>query len=230
MRLSTIKFYIVSVFVFTKILCVAQPTKDAGLWNTFNAEYKINSSFNIVFTEEFRLCENFMEVNLFYTDLGIEYSGIKNLKTSIVYRGIQKFQPDMPFSFRHRLMWDLSYKKEWNKFSVQYRHRLQVEVKNFYSSEFGKTPEWFDRNKFTFKYEVNKRIQPYVALEFRLQLYDPRNQFYDMEWHRVRYQAGTDIKLGNKKTIGFYYLIQDDFGIKNAQDQYILGLEYTLKF
>lgn len=225
-----IHYITVFLFLLNALASIAQPTKDAGLWNTFNAEYKINSSFNLVFTEELRLRENFTMMNLLYTDFGIEYAGIKNMKTSVVYRSIQKFQTDMPLSFRHRLTWDLGYKKEFNKFSVQYRHRLQAEVKNFYSSEFGKTPEWFERNKFTFKYEVNKRIQPYAAIEFRLQLYDPRNQFYNMEWHRVRYQLGTDIKLGNKKTIGIYYLIQDESGIVNEQDQYILGLEYSIKF
>jgi hypothetical protein len=220
----------VLLFFLNTLISIAQPTKDAGLWNTFNAEYKLNSSFNLVFTEELRLRENFTMMNLLYTDFGIEYAGLKNIKTSIAYRSIQKFQTELPLSFRHRLTWDLSYKKEFNKFSVQYRHRLQTEVKNFYSSHLGKTPEWFDRNKFTFKYEVYKRIQPYAAIEFRTQLYDPRNPFYNMELHRVRYQIGTDIKLGNKKTIGVYYLIQDEFGIVNEQDQYILGLEYSVKF
>ena len=230
MKLGTSNFFIAGSLFLNGLICIAQPTKDAGMWNTFGVEYKLSPSYNLIFTEELRLRENFMEMNLLYTDLGIEYTAIKNLKISLVYRSIQKFQPDMPLSYRHRLQWDLSYKKEFNKFSIQYRHRLQAEVKNVYSSEFGKTPEWFDRNKFTFKYEVNKRIEPYFAVETRTQLYDPKNQFYNMEWHRIRYQIGTDIKLGNKKTIGIYYLIQDEFGIKNEQDQYIVGLEYSIKF
>ncbi|MBC7410888.1 MAG: DUF2490 domain-containing protein [Bacteroidia bacterium] len=223
------KVYLILFIVFSLVnFTYAQPTQDVGAWFTFNIDYEFKPKLTLLVTQELRLRENISALNLTYNDVGIQYTPIKSIKTSIVYRGIQKYSWENPVSFRHRIMWDVVLKHKFNNIVLQYRSRLQAEVKNYYTSIIGKNIEYFWRNKLALKYELNKRITPYLALEVRTQLHDPRNQFYDSETHRLRYQLGMDYKISQKKTIGIYYLIQDEFNLPNTQDQYIVGLEYSI--
>ncbi len=200
------------------------------MWNTLNLKHKLNKKFSVLLTEELRLKENYSQMNLTYTDLGLEYNPLGFMKTSIVYRSIQKFNYDEPVSLRNRLMWDVSLKLKHNRFSFQYRHRLQCEVKNYSTSINGHLREWFSRSKFLVKYEYSKRISPYVSTELRYQINDPRNAEYDHGIHRSRYQLGIDYKIKSKQEIGIYYLFQHEYYINNIAELYVFGVEYSFEF
>lgn len=220
-----------AAFLFTVNVntSIAQDSPGLGFWTTATVEYGLNKKWNVFVTEEFRLKENLTRLNLFYTNVGVEYKITKNLKTSLVYRSTQKFMPNNFFSFRHRIQWDVTVKKEYGKFDLSYRHRLQSEVKNIYSSDIGRLPEWFSRSKFQVKYDLDKPYTPYVSVEFRYQILDHQNPRTNLLWHRVRYQGGIDYKLNSHHYFGLYYLIQDEFDIENPERLYIIGLEYTFK-
>jgi hypothetical protein len=125
-------------------------------------------------------------------------------------------------------MLDLTLKKKFEKISLSYRQRIQAEERDIYSSEIGKLPEWYSRNKFAIKYDTEKRYTPYAAIELRYQLRNPREWQSDNTWHRNRYSFGVDYKLNKKSTFGIYYLIQREYNVALPQNQYILGLEYSL--
>lgn len=225
------KFVYIIIFLFILNLhtrLYAQDYPDGGLWNTFNAEYALNSRFVVQFTQELRFRENLSRLNLFYTNLGIEYKLSKNIKTAFVYRWIDKYLDDNTFSFRHRLMLDMTYKYKVKNLNLSYRHRLQVEGRDIFTSENGKRKEWYSRSKVTVKYDRGKRYIPYAAIELRYQIQDHRNFESDKTWHRVRWIAGTDYKINNKNIFSFYYLIQNEFNVITPQTLYILGLEYNL--
>lgn len=209
---------------------IAQNYPDAGSWNTLNLEYGINQKLTGLFTEECRIKENFSRLNLLYTNLGIEYKVTKYFKAALVYRFIEKFQDDNSFSFRHRLMLDLTLKNKFGKLGLSYRQRLQAEERDMYSSDAGRINEWYSRNKFAVKYDLDKPYTPYASVELRYQLHNPRKIESDQTWHRVRYVFGVDYKLSDKNTFGVYYLIQKEWSVLAPQDQYIVGLEYTLSF
>ena len=202
---------------------------DAGSWNTFNVEYKISKNTFGIFTQECRIKENFSRLNLFYSNLGIGYKVSKNFKAAFVYRFINKYMDDGSFSFRHRLMLDLTIKHKLGDFEIAYRQRLQAENRNIYSSETGKLPEWYSRNKFELKYNLNHTFQPYVGIELRYQLHNPRQIDSDDTWHRIRYFMGADFQINEKSSAGMYYLFQTEYNLANPQDLYIVGLEYNLK-
>lgn len=203
---------------------------DAGSWNTFNIEYKFSKKISGLFTEEFRLKENFTRLNLFYTNLGIEYKVSDFFKVAFVYRFIEKYQDDNSFSFRNRLMLDLTFKDKIKKFFISYRSRIQAEERDIYSSYDGSIPEWYSRNKFTVKYDTDKRYNPYIAIELRYQIRNPREWQFDQKWHRNRYSAGIDYKINKKSDVGIYYLIQREYSVSFPQNLYIFGLEYSLTF
>ena len=201
---------------------------DAGSWNTFNVDYKLNKKLSAVFTEELRFKENFTRLNLFYTNLGLEYKLSNMLKVAIIYRFVEKYQDDNSFSFRHRIMFDLTLKKKFDKIGFSYRQRVQAEKRDIYSSDIGYLPEWYSRNKFTLKYDTDKRYTPYAAVELQYQFRNPRECESDNTLHRSRYSIGVDYKINKKSTFGLYYLIQREFNVVNPQYLYIVGMEYSI--
>lgn len=206
----------------------AQPTNDAGLWTTFNIEKELKNNISVFLTEEYRLKENFTQTNLFYTDIGVSVRPVKPLKISLSYRSIEKYIQDNTFSYRHRLMVDILLKHKMGNYSIAFRQRFQSEVRNVNSSDNGAIPEWYSRSKFQIKYDLNKRLTPYIAAELRYQINNPRNIESDRLWHRQRYSAGIDYKQNDRNTFGLYYLIQNEFNVSSPQNLYIVGLEYTL--
>lgn len=204
--------------------------KDAGMWNTLSFKHKLNKKIALLLTEEFRLKENYSQVNLTYTELGVEYTLNKNIKTSLVYRAIQKFQYDNPLSYRNRLQWDIGLKKNFGKFGINYRHRLQTEVKDYFTSENGRYKEWFSRHKIGVKYNITERLAASFSGEYRLQISDPRSPEYDKGFHRQRYQGGFSYEINKKQDFGIYYLYQNEFTMQNLTDIYILGIEYSFEF
>ena len=221
-------FFLLSIFfMLPNKLCLAQTPPDAGMWNTFSIEKGITKKFSISMDEEVRLRENFSRLNLLYTNLGINFKAMKGSKASLTYRFIEKYDEDDMFSFRNRLMLDLSYKYRINKISLAYRSRLQAECKKYFSSKNGKNPEWFWRHKFEIKYNTD-RYEPYIGTELRYQIRDPRNPDTDLGFHRIRIFAGLDYNITRKQSAGIYYLIQREFSVDDPQNLYILGLEYSI--
>lgn len=222
--------YLLVCFSLTSYGQATKATKDAGLWTTVNLDKKLNEKFSVFLTQEFRMRENITRINLFYTDFGVEVRPAKFLKVALAYRSIQKNLDDGSYSFRHRLMLDITLKKKFGNFIIAYRQRLQSEVKDVYSSDDGALQEWYSRNKFTLKYDYGKAFSPYVAAEFRYQIADPRIVESDRTWHRMRYIYGIDYKVNAKNTLGLYYLTQFEFNVKTPQSIYIVGVEYSHSF
>jgi hypothetical protein len=216
------------IFLFGIIFSTSAQYDDAGLWTTLNIEKKLKNNFRIFLTEEFRLRENFSEINLFYTEVGVGCKPYSFLKIDLSYRFIQKKLETDFYSMRHRFMLDITLKKKLKDFEFSYRHRLQREVRNINSSENGRLPEWYSRNKFSVKYDFGKKYTPYISAEFRYQIDDPRNIESDQTWHRGRYVAGVDYELDKKNKLGLYYLIQHEWNVSLPENQYIIGLEYSL--
>ncbi len=225
-----LKKYIFILLCFLAYQPNSKAAWDAGNWNTLDISYRLNKNFAILFTEECRIKYNFTQLNLFYTNIGLEYRMNAAFKTSLVYRQIDKYIVEGGgFSFRHRLMWDATYRYRITpKFSASYRHRLQVENRNILSSEKGHLFEWYSRNKFSLKYDLTDRWSTAVAAEFRYQLHDPRSRESEHTWHRDRYQAGFEYEWSHTISTGAFYLIQREYNVNIPENLSIIGLEMTI--
>ena len=208
----------------------AQRVPDGGLWSTFSLEFALNKKFGMFVTEEIRFKENLTRVNLFYTNVGLEYKIVKGLKTSLSYRPTQKITDENLISHRHRIQWDVAAKKSFGNFDLSYRHRLQAEVKNFFTSDNGNLMEWYSRNKVQLKYDFDKPLTPYLSIEMRYQIRDARSPESNYVWHRSRYQGGFDYEINSHNLMGAYYMFQEEYNIADPESQQIIGLEYTYKF
>ena len=230
MRNTSHTLFLILFFLLSNRLVSQKVFHDAGMWNTLSFKHKINKKTALLFSEEFRLKENYSQINLMYSEIGIEYSFTKKIKTALVYRQIQKFQYDNPISFRNRLQWDIQLKKSFNLFGVNYRHRFQAEVKDFLTSANGHFIEYFSRHKIGVKYDINNAWSVSLSGEYRLQLNDPRSPEYNLAFHRQRYQCGFTYKINTKQDFGMYYLYQNEFNVSDLRNIYILGIEYAYEF
>ncbi|MBA4241693.1 MAG: hypothetical protein C0448_13285 [Sphingobacteriaceae bacterium] len=208
----------------------AQIRQDAGMWATLTIQHPLNKKTNLVIDEEFRLKENYQRINLFYTNIGIDYKLYKFLKISPTYRIVQKKRLDGNYSYRHRLMLDVTVKKKMEKITLSERVRYQIEVQDFYTSKKGKFPEQYLRLKTDLKYDLKKKITPYYSVEFRYQIRNPRGDgpVYDNGFHRVRNVLGVEYEIDKKNSINLYYLFQTEFNISTPERLYILGIAYAL--
>jgi hypothetical protein len=197
---------------------------DFGIWNTLNVTYKLNNKWGLLFTQEWRLRENASRLNLFYTNIGANYSLGKGFKTGLIYRHIDKYLETNDFSFRNRLMWDVTYKKDVQDFNFNLRHRLQIEWTDFLTDPFGKEPQLFSRIKGEVGYTIGK-FTPNISTEFRIQWTDARNNGDDDNLSRNRTIFGLDYSLTDAIKLGTYYLYQAEFNTVTPQIINIVGLE-----
>lgn len=208
----------------------AQQSNDAGMWNTITIQHSLTKKINLVVDQEFRLRENYQRINLFYTNIGIDYKYNKFLKITPTYRTIQKKRLDGTYSFRNRLMFDLTFKKKLKKITLSERIRYQAEVQDFYTSKKGKLVEQFLRFKTDLKFAATDKITPYISCELRYQIHAPRGDgpIYDKGFHRIRNVLGVEYEINKKNAVNLYYLYQTEFNISTPETIYILGVGYTL--
>jgi len=228
MRFKHILF--ITYFYLVYFCANSQQSNDAGMWATLSIQHPLTKKINFVLDQELRLRENYQRINLFYTNIGIDYKFNKYLKISPTYRAIQKKRLDGTYSYRHRLMLDVSLKKKFNKISVGERIRYQAEVQDLYTSKKGKLVEQYLRFKTDVKYSINDRITPYISCELRYQIHAPRGDgpLYDKGFHRIRNVLGIEYEINKKNSINLYYLIQSEFDISTPESIYILGIAYSL--
>ncbi len=212
-------------------LCAQTVYPDFGMWNTISVEKKINKKFSVSIDEEFRLKENLSKINLFYTNLGINYKISKKVKAALIYRNTQKATDDQGFDIKHRIMLDIVYKEKLSKkFVFQFRQRFQFENNNIYSSRDGRYIESFLRSKFELGYNYSKKLKAYLSEELRFQLHDPRNAESDYGLHRFRTALGFDYNLNADHTVGIYYLMQNEIAVYKPNELSIIGLQYGFQF
>lgn len=222
------------IFLFFLLTCIysfkAQVNSDAGAWITLSLRHPVSKKLTLVVDEELRIKENYQRINLFYTNLGVDYKLNNFIKLSPTYRFIQKKHLNGSFSYRHRLMLDVTVKKKFNKITISERVRYQAEVGNYYTSEKGKLAEHYLRLKTEVKYSLNKKISPYFSCELRYQIRDPKGKgpLTDNGFHRIRNVAGFELEPKKNHVFNLYYLIQSEFYIADPETIYILGLGYTI--
>jgi Protein of unknown function (DUF2490) len=227
-------FYFQIFLILAMPLCALagtgyKPTyADAGSWNTLNLTYKVNAKWGLLFTQEFRLRENYSRLNLFYTNVGVNYAVNKQFKIGVIYRLIDKYLEDNTFSFRHRFMNDYSYKFDYKKWGFGLRQRFQIEWRDVYSSELGLYPELFSRTKAEVSFDVTPKLSPYISTEFRAQFTDPRNNADDDNLSRNRTIFGCNYVVNDAIKVGAYFLHQAEFNTITPQIINILGLECNL--
>lgn len=213
-------------FLFLGSAASAQ-TEDLGSWMTLSFNKGIVGNLQFNFDQELRLRQNFTDINLIYTNLGLSYKATKWFRVAGVYRFIDKHKDDGTWGLRHRGYIDLIFKFKMEKFTLGYRSRFQSEWRGAgYTGELGNVPEVYIRNLFKIGYKLNDHFSPYIGTELRWQVQNPRIPYHD-GFDRTRFMAGTDYNINDQHTLGLYFLVQKEWNVIDPETLYIIGIEYS---
>ena len=79
------------------------------------------------------------------------------------------------------------------------------------------------------KYAATDKIIPYVAVETRWQIQNPRMPYNDgLTYDRHRVFLGTDYKINDTNTFGLFFMRQQEYNVVEPETMYIFGLEYSI--
>ena len=197
------KFFSACMFLFVISDYAFAQMDDAGLWASVTVKKKITKKFTLSLSEECRFNENVSELGTAFTEAGVEYKLIKNLTGGIAYRFMQKKQVDDFYSLRHRGLVSLTYKLKVKKFELNLKERYQIQYADVNTSEDGKIPSEYLRNKLTIKYNTSKKYTPFIAAELFYQLNNPEGN----ECDDIRYSGGIEYNFNKLHEVDLFYLI-----------------------
>lgn len=223
MKRITVPFVLLNLVYLTS-LCYGQGS-DANLWASVSLEKLASPKVLLHFKQAARVSKNITQFNYSFSDIGFTYKFNKNIKTSLDYRFINKLNSIQNLSLRHRLYWTLTVKKKIKPFIFVYRHRIQYQLNDVYSSETGQSPHYYTRSKITIKYDLN-RFTPYVATELQSKIVD----WEHLVSKKLRFFAGCNYKFNKTDEINLYYLIDKRFNQIDPITNYVIGIAYTHTF
>lgn len=199
---------------------------DAQFWENVNVEHKLTRDLTARFSHEGRFTDNDSRLTYFFEDAGLEYKFPKThfgILADYVY--IRKHVLD-DWSNRHQYYTALTYAQKFGAFQLHDRQMLMGQVKDVYSSETGKLPEWYLRNKLTVKYNFNFYWSVYAAEEAYWHVNAVMSQ--ELHFNRMRYFVGGFYRPNKHNEFELYYLVEQHMHVSNANHNYVLGVGYTL--
>lgn len=219
-------YYLTILFQFCILSGNYAQRNDAAIWESITLEKRLTSKTLLHFQQAARIAQNITQIKRTHYDIGLTYKINKIVSTSLDYRFINRFFTENGTSIRHRIFWTLSLKKKIQPFVFIYRHRLQGQVNDFYSSEDGKIPNYYSRSKLTVKYEFNK-LSPYLATELYIKIINNWNTLLP---NRYRVLGGFEYQLNKMNELELYYLFDRHFNEYNPLTNYVIGIGFTHRF
>jgi Protein of unknown function (DUF2490) len=211
-------FYI-AVFISSSAL---GQYRDAGLWSSVSAEYKLNKKTELSIAPEFRLNENLSQVNSWFSDFGVQYKLPGNLSVQAVYR-IGYRSPMLEPELRQRLQFGLGYKVELNDWSLSLASRYQAALRLI--ADDG-DPDFIStwRNKVSVKYAGLKKWELGSAFE----VFNSQSEDRTLDLTDWRLTFSTEYKINKRNFISFGYLIQKNLVSRVPELDYVGLLSYKL--
>ena len=198
------------IFVFMFLLfntwCFAQSAylNDAQLWYNIYVEKKVSKKILLHINQQTRFTNNVSQFQLGYADVGVTYRFTRNFKILMDYVFTQARRNQPYIATFHQFYIAPQFKKDIGRWRFMYRNMFQVQYNNPFTSANGSTPYFYDRNKFTVKYEFNKRFTGYIAEELYIPLNNPQVKGID----RSRSFVGVFYKTFKHQQLEFYFLYQ----------------------
>lgn len=222
---------------------------DFGVWGEVNVEKKIDSRWSADVGVEFRSRDNVSEADRWSFGAGMTYKITDWLKASAGYSLLNdnNYKTNTKgtkyaeyWGLRHRFNVSLTATKAFGNLNVslrerwQYTYRPEKTVTRYYvnttgSHDAGEEADehtysgknkhvW--RNRLQLKYKVSKMWRPYVNVESSV----------SSGLEKMRYAAGTEIRLNKQHSFDVKYLFQKIYDDDDEADRHIIGLGYTFKF
>lgn len=177
---------------------------DAQLWYNIYAEKTFLNRWQAHINQETRFTNNISQFQLGYADVGLTYKFNKHIKILADYVFTERRRNQPYFATIHQYYAAIQFKQDIGRWRFAYRAMYQFQFNNPYTSADGMTAYHYERNKFTIKYEINKRYTAYVADE----LYIPLNNIQARGIERNRSFIGLFYNVTKHQKFELYFLYQ----------------------
>jgi hypothetical protein len=211
---------------------------DAQLWLSLKLEKRITDHFGVFLNLKGRAVNNAMVPGRGAADLELFYKFSKNIKIQGGYVYVQKLRQNGTYRTLHQLRASVILKKDVRRWSFIYRNMLQARTRSFMEASDNYNFYYYDRNKLTLKYELNKRFSLYGAEEVYIPLNNPQVKGLS----RSRSFLGTLMNVTKRQQLELYFMYQVQLqkGDWYKQDvsyaneplarRFVYGLSYTIEF
>ena len=190
-------------------------------WTKISLEKKLPHSLKLELAQGIRLKDQLSTFNLAFFEASLSYKHSNGLKINIPYR-YTIFEDKI----KHRLSFGVSYQYSFKPLSLKYRIKYYKLYENGESiGEDGTILGDLIRNKFTMKYKIGKKINPYISGEL-FYLYKTDNDPFD----EYRASFGIVFDLPGKNSINFFYIFKKEgIGNLDPNESNVIGLHYISK-
>jgi hypothetical protein len=162
-----------------------------------------------------------------YGDLGLSYNFNKHVKVMLDYVYGKRRRLDGTYKNRQMIYFALVLKKKFGQWTILYRNRIQAQSQELQPDDYGVKPSYYERNKLTLKYELNKHVEAFVQSELYYPLYQAKGKGFD----RSRSGAGLNYTLNKKTSFDFYFLYQHELNAsRRTQRLFVYGIGYNHEF
>ena len=201
-------------------LSVRSQVNDAGLWVSGSVSVRVSKKIEISAAPEFRLNENFSQIQSVFTDLGGQYKITKQFFVNYTHR-IGTRSNDGFYEMRNRSQLGLGYKFEIQDFDLVLQTRYQALINNA-GAENDPDLKSTLRSKVQVKYNGIKKFQFTGSYE----VFHNANLYGEMSWEnwRAAVQMERKYKKINFFTLG--YLIQRDLTTKAPEMDFVITMGY----
>ena len=194
---------------------------DNQSWTKISFEKKLPYSLKLELAQGLRLNSQLSTFNQAFFEVSLSYKDSNGLKINIPYR-YTIFEEKI----KHRLSFGALYQYSFEPVTLKYHIKLY----RFYENgelhgEDGAPLGDLIRNKFTFKYKLGKKVNPFISGEL-FHLDNTNNDRFD----EYRVSFGFSLDLPGKKSIKIFYIFKkEDIAKSNPDEINVFGMSYRFK-
>lgn len=223
--------------------CLVLRSQDSYVYNDaqvrahLNVETDISSRLGIHLDQQYRFKNNVSEFSRGSADIGLVWKLNRNIRILVDYVNIQRRNEYGYFRMRHWYSGALVLRQDVRRWRFVYRNLVQARTGNV-NSDNQHLIKWYDRNKLSVRYELNKRLTAYTSAEIYIPLNNP--QLKGIE--RSRNFLGILIKTFKNQELELYFMYQawwrsgdwwdqyDRYPDRRLKRDYIYGIGYGIEF
>lgn len=198
--------------------------QDFEFWSGVELKYKINKKWSATLEEQLRLRDNAKNVDIYFTELGLNYKFDKHFDLGFNGRFIRDnddFGKIQGYENHFRWNADLSYSHKISDFDFKYRFRYQTKNELGISELQGDIPS----NVVRFKYGVDYNFKSWkLDPEFSTEIFKETQP--DNEFDKIRFTLGTTYKTKSYGDIGAFYRMEKELTGLYPKTTNIVGIKY----
>ena len=206
---------------------------DARFWLYLKVEKKISERWEGQLNVQNRFNNNIGEFSQLNLNGEVTYKINRYVKVLGGYVWGEKRKKEGFYLSRQQVYAGFRLRHKVRRITLTYRNLVQGQTSASYDRDKARLFEYFDRNKLTVKYQLNKRLEPYVAGEINIPLASYIDPYVpgQLTINRVRLFAGLEFRLTKRSYLETYFLYQRKYFSKGYPPRdFIYGLTYGYSF